>query len=341
MPKETACSPLRTAALIWNAGQDAAVLWGQDGWLRSCSTCPPGNYELTAVAQNIQEDTPTKAQTGACIFAQNSKLLTLNSPLIKTTVTVRDTYKVAFNFVSGSVTIGFEAKDASGNWIAVDNFRLTRVGDDLSAELVEAAKNAESAYGNATGREAQQLLDAISAAKYLAAQSEHQPTAEECAAAIVAMEKAIDIYLRANASSENPLSMTDKIVNPSFETGDLTGWTATNMGTMNNDFFSNMQGTWYVESWTWRGNAIGNARLAQTLTGIPAGRYRLIVAAQNIQEDTPKKAQTGAWIFAGSHTRDGTTTGSQRADVNADGVVNVADMLYIINIMATPEVINK
>jgi hypothetical protein len=70
---------------------------------------PAGNYELTAAAQNIQEDTPTAAQTGAWIFAENSPLFTLSSSLHKTTVTVRNTYKVAFNFVSGSVTIGNES----------------------------------------------------------------------------------------------------------------------------------------------------------------------------------------------------------------------------------------
>ena len=264
---------------------------------------PPGNYELSVAAQNIQEDAPQNAQTGAWIFAETSLLSTLGSQLAKTTVTVRDTYKVAFNFVAGSVTIGFEAKNASGNWIAVDNFKLTRVGDNLSSELSEAIENAKDIYyGNATGKEAQQLLDAIAAAERLAFQSDYLVTAEECAAAIVAIEEAIGIYLRANASAENPLDMTDHITNPSFETGDLMGWNATGMGTMNNDIFSIKQGTWYVEKWTGRGNAVGDARLSQTLTGMPAGRYRLKAAAQNIQEDTPSIAQTGAWLFAGSHT---------------------------------------
>ena len=285
---------------------------------------PPGNYKLTAAAQNIQEDTPTTSQTGAWIFAETSQLSTLNSQLKKTTVTVRDTYEVAFNFVSGSVTIGFEAKDASGNWIAVDNFRLTRVGDDLTAELIEAVKNAEAAYGSVTGKEAQQLLDAIAAAKHLAAQSEDQPTAEECAAAIVAMEKAIDIYLRANAGGDNPLDMTDRIVNPSFETGDLTGWTATGMGTQSNSVFSIKKGNWYVERWTGRGGAVGDAHLSQKLTGMPAGRYRMTVAAQNIQEDTPQTAQTGAWIFAGSHTKDVTIRDNYTLEF-----VQVADELEI------------
>ena len=283
---------------------------------------PPGNYELTAAAQNIQEDTPQKAQTGAWIFAENSKLPTLNSQLSITTVTIRDTYKVAFNFVTGSVTIGFEAKDASGNWIAVDNFRLTRVGDDLGAELAEALQNAEAAYGNATGKESQQLKDAISAAQAVAAKS--NTTADEQAAAIVALEQAIDIYLRANADSDNPLDMTDRIINPSFETGDLTGWTSSGMGTQSNSIFSIKDGSIYVERWTGRGSAVGDARLSQKLTNMPAGRYRLIAAAQNIQEDTPQKAQSGAWIFAGSHTEAVTVRNTYTLEF-----VQVADVLEI------------
>ena len=272
----------------------------------------PGNYELTVAAQNIQEDTPTEAQTGAWIFAGDNK----------TVVTVRDTYTVAFNFVSGSIAIGFEAKDASGNWIAVDKFRLTLVGTDLSVELATAIEQTEATYGNATGRENQQLKEAIEAAKVVAAKSD--ATAEEQAAAIVAMEQAVNIYLRANASAENPLDMTDYITNPSFETGDLTGWTASGFGIQGNDVFNIKQGTWYMERWTWRSNAVGNALLSQRLTEMPAGRYRLSAVAQNIQEDTPKVAQTGALIFAGTHTEPVTVRDSYTLEF-----VQVADELEI------------
>ena len=264
-----------------------------DAYLKQeISNLPPGNYELTAAAQNIQEDTPTAAQTGAWIFAGDKR----------TTVTVRNTYKVAFNFVSGSITIGFEAKGASGNWIAVDNFRLTLVGSDLSAELTAAITATESKYGSATGADIQQLKDAIAAAKAIAADS--GATAEQQAAAIIAMEKAVETYLCANASESNPMDMTARITNPSFETGDLTGWTATGMGLQGNDVFNIKQGTWYVERWTGRGGAVGDGRVSQRLTNMPAGRYRLTAAAQNIQEDTPTKKQTGAWIFAGTNTEE-------------------------------------
>ena len=249
----------------------------------------PGNYELTAAAQNIQEDTPNAAQTGAWIYAGDKK----------TTVTVRDTYKVAFNYVSGSIEIGFEAQGASGNWIAVDNFRLTLVGSDLSAELAAAITDVKSKYGNVTGNESQQLKDAISAAEAVAAKT--GATAEEQAAAIAAMDSAIEAYLCANASASQPWNLTSRILNPSFEIDGLSGWTASGMGTQGNDVFSIKSGKIYVERWTGRGGAVGDARLSQRLLGMPAGRYRMKAAAQNIQEDTPKAKQTGAWIFAGTH----------------------------------------
>ena len=291
-------------------GRGSAV--GAGRLAQELQSLPPGNYELTVAAQNIQENTPTAAQTGAWIFAGDKK----------TDVTVSSNYTVAFNHISGSITIGFEARDATGNWLAVDNFRLTLEGDDLRAELAAAIEQTAAAYGNASGEKSQQLKEAIETARTVAANP--SATGAEQAAAIIGMEQAVDIYLRANASAGNPLVMTGRITNPDFETGDLTGWNCTGMGMMNNNAFNIKHGTWYVERWTWKGNAAGDARLSQTLTNIPAGRYRLKVAAQNIQEDTPQKAQTGAWIFAG----DKKATVAARQNYTLE-FVQVADVMEI------------
>ena len=256
---------------------------------QTLTSLPPGNYELTVAAQNIQEDTPTAKQTGAWIFAGNEK----------TTVTVRDNYKVAFTHVTGSVTIGFEAVNASGNWIAVDNFRLSLVGSDLSKPLADAIAQATATYGDGTGKQAAQLLTAINAAKDVANNS--NATAQEQADAIIALQQAEEIFLRANATENNPLDLTSLIVNPSFETGDFTGWKATSMSTQGNSAFNIKNGTYYVEKWTGKGGAVGNAQLSQIVTGMEPGHYRLKATAQNIQEDTPKASQTGAWIYANTH----------------------------------------
>ena len=273
---------------------------------------PPGNYLLTAAAQNIQEDTPKVAQTGAWIFAGDNK----------TAVTVRDHYSVAFTIISGSITIGFEAKGASGNWISVDDFRLTLVDGDLGEELAAAILQTKETYGDVEGREAQQLKDAIAAAEAVAAKTD--ATAQEQADAIKGMEQAVAIYLRANADEDHPLDMTECITNPSFETGDFTGWTSSGMGLQANDIFNIKGGTWYVERWTGRGGAVGDGRVSQKIPDMPAGRYRLKAAAQNIQENTPKVAQTGAWIFAGTNTKAVTVRDTYTLEF-----VQVADVMEI------------
>ena len=256
---------------------------------------PPGNYELTAAAQNIQQNSATAAQTGAWIFAGDNK----------TTVTVTNTYKVAFNYVSGSITIGFEAVNASGNWICIDNFKLTLVGDDLSVELANAIESAVTTYGDGTGKEAEQLMEAINAARSVADNS--SATGEEQADAILAVQQAEKVYLRANASEDNPLDLTEEIVNPSFETGDFTGWNMSNMQTQSNTSFSLKQGNVYVEKWVSAGSLVGNGSVTQTLTDMLPGRYRLMAAAQNIQQNSSSAAQTGACIFANTHEQTVTT----------------------------------
>ena len=102
--------------------------------------------------------------------------------------------------------------------------------------------------------------------------------------------------------------MTSCIVNPSFEMGDFTGWTVTGMALQNNSIFGIKNGTYFAERWTGRGAAVGNALMTQTVKNLPLGRYRLKAVAQNIQENTPNTAQSGACIFAGSHDQTVTTT---------------------------------
>ena len=274
-------------------GRGGAV--GSASVSQTVTTLPPGNYELTVAAQNIQEDTPTDAQTGAWIFAGDNK----------TAVTVRAQYKVAFDCIDGTVTIGFEAVDATGNWLAFDNFRLTLVGTDLSAPLAAAIASGQELYGDGSGKQAAQLLSAVNAA--IAVKNNTSATVQQQADAIIAVNEAEDIYRRANASEDDPIDMTSLIENPSFETGDFTGWTAAGMAMQGNDVFSIKEGTWYVERWTGRGGIVGDGSVEQVIEGLQPGRYRLKAKGQNIQEDTPSKAQTGAVIFAGSHTQAVTT----------------------------------
>ena len=89
----------------------------------------PGNYQLTAVAQNIQQESATDLQTGAYIFAGDSR----------TMITLPNTYTVAFTYISGKITIGFEAVDASGNYICVDDFHLALIDQNGRMTLTDYA----------------------------------------------------------------------------------------------------------------------------------------------------------------------------------------------------------
>ena len=91
---------------------------------------------------------------------------------------------------------------------------------------------------------------------------------------------------------------TSRITNPSFESN-FTGWTYSSMQTQTNSIFDIKAGTVYLEKWTGKGGAVGSCSVSQAITRLQPGNYELTVAAQNIQEDTPNAAQTGAYIFAG------------------------------------------
>ena len=83
---------------------------------------------------------------------------------------------------------------------------------------------------------------------------------------------------------------TSRIQNPSFEQG-TDGWEHKQMSAQSNNVFSIKAGNTYMEKWTGRGGAVGDALLSQEIRNLPAGKYVLTAAAQNIQEDTPTTAR--------------------------------------------------
>lgn len=97
---------------------------------------PMGVYILRVAAQNIKENS-SAAQSGAWIFAD----------LDKQTVTARKTYDLVFTHILTDAIIGFLAEDATGNWLAVDNFRLLYAGGttaDFDAAMQRYIDKAEA-----------------------------------------------------------------------------------------------------------------------------------------------------------------------------------------------------
>ena len=110
---------------------------GDASLLQTVSNLGLGVFIVKAVAHNIQEDYPTASQTGAWIVGN----------LGQTAVDKDDEYTLVFTNIEKDVVIGFKALDASGNWLAVDNFQLLYAGgtfDDYKAELNRYIELAES-----------------------------------------------------------------------------------------------------------------------------------------------------------------------------------------------------
>ena len=83
---------------------------------------PLGKYTLTVAAQNLNEASTSAQCSGAYIYAGEQK----------TDVFTPNDYTVDFSCTTGEVEIGFMAKGAKGNWLAIDNFRLTLVEAESS-----------------------------------------------------------------------------------------------------------------------------------------------------------------------------------------------------------------
>ena len=102
---------------------------------QTINSLPNGFYSLTVAAGNSNTNNLSSIQTGVSIFANNDK----------TPVSIINDYTINFFVTNGTTTVGFEAENATGNWIACDNFRLIFNGFDIEAsktyiqELVDAA----------------------------------------------------------------------------------------------------------------------------------------------------------------------------------------------------------
>lgn len=145
-------------------------------------TLPNGIYMLTVAAQNLNQASTSQKCEGAKIYADGNE----------TTVYTPANYSVKFTNLTGKATIGFEAVDATGNWLAVDNFRLGLIGeitsDIIISEVQRLVSEGESLQTQMMYKaEAQNLATAIEQAKKITATS----TEADVASAVEAINKAI------------------------------------------------------------------------------------------------------------------------------------------------------
>ena len=151
----------------------------------------------------------------------------------------------------------------------------------LYADVKAAYEAAEAEAGNSTETAEGAKAMFETALEAQAAALDAATTAEELNAVAEAVETARQAYVvNARPNVGCTLDYTFKIVNPSFETGDLTGWTATTAN--DTGVKPNSNGTYTINNAdgdyvfnTWGGTAEKDVQ--QTVTGLPAGVYSLTV----------------------------------------------------------------
>ena len=116
--------------------------------------------------------------------------------------------------------------------------------------------------------------------------------------------------------------MTKYILNPSFESG-TDNWTVNNMQIQSNTSFTKKQGSKYLERWVSKGSNAGSCSVSQKITSLPAGRYRMTAASQNIQQDTPSSEQTGVTIYASDASTAVTVVNDYSVEFDAYGDVTI------------------
>ncbi|MCQ2223120.1 MAG: hypothetical protein MJZ35_04955 [Bacteroidaceae bacterium] len=186
---------------------------------------------------------------------------------------------------------------------------LKAVIDQAKADYPEVdCSKAEAVYNNANS-----TVEELNAAKSLVAN------------AIAAVHTA---EVLAGATADNPVDGSELIINNDFSTGDISGWectfvsgtTATNVGYQGasytglewNDEETGESGTAFFEKFieAWANNVdemkrdgktfatIGDAKLCQTIYGMPAGKYKLSADVNAVQQyDGAQNPVTGVQLY--------------------------------------------
>lgn len=245
---------------------------------------PAGTYTVTAVAQNIQQNDPSAPQTGVWIYANGDKI----------EVSQPGDYKVTTTTVDGTLEIGFLIKGATGNYVCVDNFRLTQEVPTeetykiFREEIGKLVKEGEELNKHLSTPEQVALDEALADGKALINNTSTKDVIEVC----TALRTAIFNYRFSLASSDNPLDMTSYMKNPGFEDS-TKDWINSGFGSQTNTAFNLKVGTYYCEIW----GAINDSEIYQYVN-LPNGNYRLTVVGQNVQQSNMSAEQSGAYVYA-------------------------------------------
>ena len=116
---------------------------------------------------------------------------------------------------------------------------------------------------------------------------------------------------------EEPVEMTASIVNPSFEDG-TDGWSNAGFWSQTNTDTSNegwaKDGNVYMEQWVSQDKALSDAKLCQSVTGLPVGKYTVVADAHAVHQSGTPETASGAFLYAGRHETAVSAGGEYRVD---------------------------
>ena len=95
---------------VWSGGTAGDSYIYQD-----LANMPVGTYTMTMTCQNIKQSAPSQVCTGTWIYANDQK----------TNFNVPGDYTVTCVVIDGNLRIGAEVKNCTGNYVCIDNVRLS------------------------------------------------------------------------------------------------------------------------------------------------------------------------------------------------------------------------
>jgi hypothetical protein len=243
------------------AGKDGKCLVVADGGSLTYNfevTMPDGIYELKAMLSNGAKLTAA-GKTSAPSDAAGDELKEVS---------------LRFRLSGGTTTVGVTCDGA----FAADNFILTRTGDRDTAsgyELIELAMHDATERVNAMGSPYNDNWDL----------SKYQQIIDELSLEGDGTKEFYEIYglLREQVYAQpntDGVDYTNAIINPSFEFGTTRGWDTQFIGDTGvrecaNETYTmqGSKGTYLFNTWQDGGKG---AAISQTISGLPAGHYRVI-----------------------------------------------------------------
>ncbi len=159
----------------------------------------PGKYTLTVAAQNHLEGNGEN-QTGVWIYAGS----------VQTAVGAVNEYTVDFEVgTDGKVTVGYKAVNASGNYLAVDNFRLTLTELNTAGVATFIDNTCSAAETVLTAKMTASVAEEVRTAM-AALRAAGQTDAVAISNAVAALRKAID---KAQASADAYAKLNTAVAN--------------------------------------------------------------------------------------------------------------------------------